>query len=697
MTSTENTPDSPAATDDQDQFLWLEEIYGEKPLEWVKAQDAKVEAEFFDADFRAIESEILTALDSEDKIPMVTKTGDYYYNFWRDAKNPKGLWRRTTWDSYVSDNTEWEILLDVDQLAKEEDTPWVFAGATIRRPGFRRALVIMSPDGGDAHAVREFDLETKQFVTDNGFDLPVSKGWGGWLDDNTLLWATDFGPGTMTTSSYPRTGRILRRGQALEQAELVFEVPEDHVLASVGTDQSPGFERSMATDMIDFFNSTTYLMLPGSTEWTKIDTPTDVNVDLDREHLFFRPQTDWNAPFGLVPAGGLAVVNLKDYLAGQATPQLIFEPTANTSLQGWTVTRDYILLQLLTDVQSEIRVLDVANNFAASTLEGVPANHDVSVSALDPDDDATANDYWMTITGFLTPTTLLRGTVGEEPQEVKHSPSYFNEDDFQVEQFFATSKDGTHVPYFQVSPKNMEYDGDNHVMLDGYGGFEISRLPAYAPTIGIGWLTPRAANERQGVYVVANIRGGGEYGPQWHHAAMKEKRHKAYEDFSAVGEDLVRRGVTRPERLGCAGGSNGGLLVGNMLTQYPELFGAVSCGVPLLDMKRYVKLSAGTSWIAEYGDPDDPAQWDFIQTFSPYHLLRTGVKYPEVLFWTATSDDRVGPVQARKMAAKMQDMGVEDVWFYEDMEGGHSAASDNRQAAKTRALSYRFLFKALTD
>ena len=320
---------------------------------------------------------------------------------------------------------------------------------------------------------------------------------------------------------------------------------------------------------------------------------------------------------------------------------------------------------------------------------------------MDDEDEATGDDYWLVASGFLTPTTLLRGTIGtgEPAALVRQAPSFFSEDGYEVQQHFAVSDDGTKVPYFQVSPRHMVLDGGNPTVLSGYGGFEVSRTPAYSGTVGRTWLERRAVLdgvERGGVYVVANIRGGGEYGPSWHRAALRENRHRAYEDFAAVARDLTARGVTIRARLGCVGGSNGGLLVGNMLTQYPELFGAVSCGVPLLDMRRYTKLSAGASWMAEYGDPDVPAEWEFIRTFSPYHLLRSGVDYPPTFIWTATSDDRVGPVQARKMAARMEAMGVPGLWFHEALEGGHAGASDNKQAARLSAASYEFLWRTLT-
>jgi prolyl oligopeptidase len=678
----------------QDDFIWLEDIYGEKPLEWVKDQNRRTEDKLLDGQFTSLEAGILEVLDAEDRIPAVTKRGAHYYNFWRDKANPRGLLRRTSWESYLTDSPDWEILLDVDALAAAEGIEWVYAGSAFLRPAdgvsYRRAMLRLSPDGGDAVRLREFDVEDRAFVT-GGFDIPVAKSYVSWLDQDRILLGTDFGPGSLTTSSYPRTSRILRRGQAPAEAQEYFDVPADHMLAQVGHDPTPGFERDVAVDVIDFFNYRTYLRRDGG--WLPIDVPTDVNVDLHRQWLLMRPQGDWELGGSLHPAGSLLAAELEAFLAGDHSVQVLFAPDAATSLQSWSWTKNYLLLNLLHDVSSQVRVLDPAADWAASELQDCPPLHAVDASAVD---DEESDDYWLVSTGYLTPSTLSRGTIGGPAAEVKASPSYFDASGYEVQQHFATSKDGTQVPYFQVAPQDLKHDGGNPVLLSGYGGFEVARTPGYSGTVGRAWLEQRTADGRGGAYVVANIRGGGEYGPGWHRAALQANRHRAYEDFAAVAQDLMDRGVTRRERLGCAGGSNGGLLVGNMLTSYPHLFGAVSCGVPLLDMARYTKLSAGYSWIAEYGDPEDPAQWEFIRTFSPYHLLQPGTEYPDALIWTATSDDRVGPVQARKMAARMLELGVENVWFHEALEGGHAGASDNKQTARLQALSHTFLWRALT-
>mgnify|MGYP000697265108 CR=1 FL=1 len=701
---TSSTSDLSAVPNADDEFLWLEDIYGDQQLDWVRAENKVTEDLLAGTGFEQTEKRLLEVLDSTERIPMVAKRGGHYYNFWRDAEHPKGLWRRTTWESYCTENPQWEILLDLDELSRAEGMEWVWGGSAFLRPAdgtpYRRALVVLSPDGGDAARYREFDVVDRAFVP-GGFDIPAAKNRISWAGPDELYVGTDYGPGSMTSSSYPRTSRILRRGMDLADAEPYFEIPEDHMMAVVAHDQTPGFERDLAIDIVDFYNSSTFLRRDG--QWVRLDVPLDVNVDVHRQWLVLRPRTDWELDGVVHPAGSLLAADLEGFLAGNRELATLFTPDPATSLQSWSWTRDHLLLNLLRDVSSEISVLDPAKGWNATVLDACPPLHTVDAYAVDDEDEEAGNDYWLISTGFLTPSTLSRGTLGSHggaAAVVKESPSFFDASSCTVEQHFAVSADGTKVPYFQVGPKDLVLDGGNPTLLNGYGGFEQALTPSYSGVVGRGWLersfTDDGGVQRSGVYVLANIRGGGEYGPDWHRAALQENRHRAYEDFAAVAQDLVDRGVTSREHLGCTGRSNGGLLVGNMLTTYPHLFGAVSCGVPLLDMRRYTKLSAGYSWIAEYGDPDVPEQWEFVKTFSPYHLLKEDADYPPTLIWTATSDDRVGPVQARKMAARMKAMGVRNVWFHEALEGGHAGASDNRQAARMYAMSYEFLWEALT-
>ena len=681
-----------------DTYSWLEGIHDEAALDWVRRQTERTDAELCDAEFDGTVHRIKTVLDSQDRIPMVTKRGNHYYNFWRDAEHRLGLWRRTTWDSYLSESPRWETLLDLDAYAEQEGRQWHFAGSQLLRPAqgepHRRALIRLSPDGGDQVRVREFDLETLSFPED-GFDLPVAKTNVSWIDADTLLVGSATTEANTTRSTYASTLRRLARGADLEAAEVVYEVDLGHVAAFGYFDSTPGFERIITTDAIDFYNSRTGVL--HGAEHRTIDVPTDVEVSLHREWLLLAPQTDWTHQDQVIPAGSLALAKLDAFLEDGALERLLFTPDPATSLQSLSFTANFLLLTVLKGVAAEVRVIDLIKNFDQSTLPLEDPMLSVSVAAVDDEDAEHPDDYWMTVTGFTTPTTLLRGTVTGGQGVVKTSPERFDASGFEVTQHFTRSADGTRVPYFQVSAREMPLDGKNPVLMDGYGGFQHSMTPGYAPAMGAGWLSRSTAAGRRPVYVMANIRGGGEYGPDWHRAALRENRHRAYEDFAAIAEDLVARGVTQRAHLAATGRSNGGLLMGNMITGYPQLFGAISCGVPLLDMQRYTQLAAGHSWIAEYGDPEVAEDWKFLRTFSPVHRLsdqpHPNDDYPASLIWTTTSDDRVGPSQARVMAAKMMDLGIENVRYHEPSGGGHAGSTDNESTAKMLATSYEFLWR----
>ncbi|GAA1405420.1 putative peptidase [Glutamicibacter uratoxydans] len=689
-------PTATAITDDP--YAWLEGTYDEKALAWAKEQSERTESELYDEKFERSVQRIKKVLDAQDRIPMPTKRGDYYYNFWRDAEHRLGLWRRTTWESYITDEPVWEVLLDLDAFALSEGAEWHFAGSQLLRPAagqpHRRALLRLSPDGGDQVRIREFDLETLDFPAD-GFDLPVAKTNVSWIDENTLLVGSATTAENTTRSTYASSLQKLVRGQSLEQAETIFSVDHSHVAAFGFYDSTPGFERIVATDAIDFYNSEVGVILDG--EHRKIQVPTDVQISLHRQWLLLAPQTDWTHQEQLFSAGSLVLAELSDFLGDGRIAKVVFTPDEHSSLESLTFTANYLLLTVLQDVASEVRVIDLNDNFAQSILPLEDRMLSVSVGAVDDEDEESGDDYWMTVTGFTTPTTLLRGAVGSEPQVIKKSPERFDAKGFEVTQHFATSADGTRVPYFQVSMRDLALDGKNPVLMDGYGGFQHSMTPGYAPAMGAGWLSQKSDSGRRPVYVMTNIRGGGEYGPHWHRAALRENRHRAYEDFAAIAEDLVARKVTSREHLAATGRSNGGLLMGNMISGYPQLFGAISCGVPLLDMQRYTQLAAGHSWIAEYGDPEIPADWEFLRTFSPVHRLTDQPHpvddYPASLIWTTTSDDRVGPSQARIMAAKMMDLGISNVRYHEPEGGGHAGSTDNESTARMLATSYEFLWR----
>jgi prolyl oligopeptidase len=673
-----------AASDDP--YLWLEATHGARAMDWVKKQNAITEKAFASSpEFTRTFDQVLEVLDSDARIPYVSRMGDYLYNFWKDKAHPRGVWRRTTLAEYRKAEPKWETVLDIDALNKAEGKRWVFKGSDCLKPAYDRCLLSLSPDGGDAVEVREFDIPSKSFVK-GGFRLPVAKTQVGWIDQDHIYVGTDFGPGSMTRSSYPRIAKEWTRGTPLSAAATVYEGKPDDLAVSAYHDRTPGFERDFVQVATDFFHSKTFLRQGG--KLVQLDVPSDASADAHREWLLVTLRSPWTVGGTTYPNGALIAMKFDDFMAGKRTFTVLFKPDPHTALSNYAWTRHHLILDELHDVQSKLEVLTPqAGEWKREAMPGAPAMSTVAVVDTDPDH---GDEYWLTATGFLTPPTLERGVLGQEKAEtIKHEPAFFDASKFTVSQHFATSQDGTRVPYFEIAPKGIRLDGSHPTLLYGYGGFEVSLEPYYSGSIGRAWL------ERGGVYVIANIRGGGEYGPAWHQAALQANRPKAYQDFAAVAEDLVKRGVTSAKHLGAEGGSNGGLLMGNMLTQYPQLFGAIACEVPLLDMKRYTHLSAGASWIAEYGNPDDPKQWAFIKTFSPYQNVKRGEAYPPVLFYTTTSDDRVGPAQARKMAAKMEGMGIPNVWFYENLEGGHGAGADNRQSAHMHAMVYDFLWNKL--
>ena len=695
-TSVEKKPAAPTSnpvsneTTADDPYLWLEDIHGAKPLEWVHAENAKTAKVYAEnPEFEKTRARILEVLDSEARIPFVQKLGTHYYNFWKDKEHPLGIWRRTTLASYREQHPHWETVIDLDALSASEGKRWVWHGADCLKPAYRRCILSLSPGGGDADVLREFDLVDKAFVKD-GFYVPEAKNQAAWIDADHIYIGTDFGPGSMTKSSYPRIAKEWKRGTPLSAATTVFEVKEDDLGAGATRDLTPGFERDLIQRVIDFFTSETFLRGKDGT-LTKIDVPLDAIVDSHREWLLVQLRTPWTVGGTTYAGGSLLAAHFDDFMAGKRELTALFTPTDTASLSSYSWTRHHLILNLLDNVASRQEVLTPSKNartpWQRAPLGGAPALSTVSADGVDAD---SSDDYFLTVTSYLSPTTLYYGTLGKgRAQPIKHTPAFFDAKGLDVHQYFAASKDGTRVPYFVVAPKGLNPDGSHPTLLYGYGGFEVSEVPTYSGSVGRAWL------ERGGVYVVANIRGGGEYGPRWHQAALRENRLRAYEDFAAVAEDLVKRGITTRARLGTLGGSNGGLLMGNMLTEYPQLFGAIVCEVPLLDMKRYTHLSAGASWIAEYGDPDKPEDWAFIKTFSPYQNVEKGKDYPPVLFYTSTSDDRVGPVQARKMAARMHEFGYTNVWFYENTEGGHGGAADNKQSAYMHAMAYTFLWDHL--
>ena len=683
--------DAARAATTADPYLWLEDVDGERALAWVRERNAQstrsLEAE---PGFATLRDGIREILDSKGQIPHVQRRGGHLYNLWRDAGHPRGLWRRTTLAEFRRDEPAWEGLIDLDALARDEGENWVWAGVDCLGPAYTRCLVELSRGGADATVVREFDLATRRFV-DGGFTLPEAKSSVTWADADSVYVGTDVGPGSMTASGYPRVIRHWRRGQPLADAPTVFEGEATDVSAWVAVDRTPGFERTLFGRQLDFYRNRVWLRADDGT-LQPVAKPEDASLDLWREHALLSLRSDWRDGERAWPQGSLLVAPAADALAGTARWQALFTPTATRSLAGYATTRRHVVLEVLDNVASRVEEWQLHDGGWTRREATTPFPGTSSVQALhDPmlADDPLAEAVLLHYADFLTPDRMLLGRTGSDEREVlKSRPSFFDATAMQVSQHAATSADGTRVPYFVVQPRNDRQDGPRPTLLYGYGGFEVSMQPSYSGSVGRAWLA------RGGVYVLANIRGGGEFGPGWHQAAVGANRQRAFDDFAAVAEDLVRRGLTEPARLGIMGGSNGGLLVGSVMLQRPELLGAVVCQVPLLDMHRYHKLLAGASWVAEYGDPDNPAQRAWVEHYSPYQRVRQDMTLPPVLFTTSTRDDRVHPGHARKMAARMLAQG-HDVLYYENIEGGHGGAADNAQRARLLALEYSFLWRAL--
>jgi prolyl oligopeptidase len=673
-----------------DPHLWLEDVQGDAALAWVRERNAHArKALEAHPDFPAMRTRIRAVLDARDRIPMVTRRGAWLYNFWQDAENPRGLWRRTSLDQYRKEVPQWQTLLDIDALGRDEGENWVWAGAAVLRPQDQRCLVRLSRGGADAVVVREFDLASLRFIAD-GFVLSEAKSDIDWLDPDTVLVATDFGPGSMTDSGYPRIVKRWRRGEPLARATTVYEGESQDVSAWFSIDRTPGYERTLVGRSLDFYRSRMARWLGDRV--VAIDKPDDARLSFWRGHVLIELRSDWSVGGSSHPRGSLLVADAAAYEAGARELTRLFEPMPTRSLAGYTVTRSHVVLDILDNVASRLEECRIEGGQWQRREIRAPFPGTIGVAALhDPMlvDDDLAENYWLSYGDFLTPDSLMLAATGSDTQQtIKTRSRFFDAAGMRVEQQFATSKDGARVPYFVVWPVEAGANGRNPTLLYGYGGFEVSQQPWYSGTFGTAWY------ERGGVLVVANIRGGGEFGPAWHQAAVLQHKQRSYDDFIAVAEDLIARGITSPRHLGMQGGSNGGLLVGAVMLQRPELFNAVVCSVPLLDMRRYHKLLAGASWMAEYGNPDDPDQWAWIARYSPYHNVRADQKLPRVLFTTSTRDDRVHPGHARKMAARLLEQG-HDLLYYENIEGGHGGAADNAQRADILALEFSFLWQQL--
>ncbi len=664
------------AAPDDDPWLWLEEVEGERASAWVEQQNARTLAAFGGAQVEVDAAVLAAIFDRPDKIPFPGRRAGWLYNFWTDAAHPRGLWRRTTAGSFRNDSPEWEVLIDLDALAAAEGEDWIWGGAGTRPVKHDRAIVRLSRGGSDAVVLREFDLGTRSFVTD-GFVLPEAKGGASWIDDDTLLLASAFG-GDVTTSGYARTVRLWRRGAQPETAPILFEVPATSMSASGGMDRTDPERALWFYDAIGFFD---FRIWRGRVQ---LDLPTGVQTDIDHGWLLVQPRLGWTVGGKAWPGDCLLGIRLEAFLGGNRDFTLLFEPGKRRILNGYTWNAGRLVLSILDNLDPVFEVLTPsAGGWTRTSLAGLPSIGVVDVWSLDVEPSEANGELLASAQDPLTPSSLMLLEPGRAPTVLKRSPPAFSSEGLVVTRHEAVSIDGERIPYVQTGPAGET--GDAPVHMTGYGGFGVTTRPYYNSSIGKLWL------ERGGTSVTTNIRGGGEFGVPWHDAGRGAGKRLTHDDFAAVAADLVRRGVTRPDRIAAEGGSNGGILIANMMTRYPERFGALLCTIPLIDMRRYSKLLAGASWMAEYGDPDKPEEWAWLQTYSAYHQAVPGRAYPPILFATTRRDDRVHPGHARKMAAKLQAMGYRDAWFYEPPAGGHGYGKDNRERAHFIALGYAFL------
>jgi prolyl oligopeptidase len=677
---------TPTPTTD-DPHLWLEEIEGERAVQWVRARNARSLGTLqSDPRYAQLHADALRIVEATDRIAMPDIRGRTIYNFWQDPTHVRGILRRTTFASYRSASTGWEVVLDLDDLSARENANFVYHGTTCLRPEERRCLVGLSNGGKDADELREFDLETKRFV-DGGFRLAESKGHAAWLDENTLLAWRDFGPGTLTKSGYPFVVKRVKRGQPIEQAVEVFRGAPDDVSAnaSVIRDADGRLQAVLVSRNVTFWEND-FLLLRDDGPPVPLPFPRRNSIrGLVDGQLVFTTESAWNG----FEAGDLLAYDLAALKADPASakPQLVLRPGPREAIEDVTVTRNTLVVNLSENVKGAAYVYRHGASGWTRTRLPLPESATIGLGSA----SKATDELFVTVSSYLVPVSLwLADAAAGTAEKVTSMPERFDASRLQTTQYEATSADGTKVPYFVVGPWGMPRDGSNPTVLYGYGGYQVSLLPGYSGTIGKLWL------ERGGVYVVANTRGGGEFGPAWHQAAQGANRHRAHEDFVAVAQDLVARRITSPRRLGIMGGSQGGLFMGVAMTQRPELFNAAVIQVPLFDMMRFHKLLAGASWIAEYGDPDVPEQRAWIAKYSPYQALKPGQKYPEPFIHTSTKDDRVHPGHARKAVARLEELGY-PVLFYENIDGGHSAAANLKETAKRIALEWTYLTRKLMD
>ncbi|WP_372371562.1 prolyl oligopeptidase family protein [Candidatus Uabimicrobium sp. HlEnr_7] len=662
-----------------DPHLWLENIEDHQALQWAKQQNEITTSHMQKQPyFNEIYDKNLEILNSDDRIAYPTIRRDYLYNFWQDAKNERGIWRRAKYDDYFNGG-EWEELLDLDKLSKQENESWVFKGAEGLYPDYEKYMIKLSRGGGDATVVREYDITTKSFV-ENGFELPEAKSFLAWYDKDTLWVASDFGKDSLTNSGYPMSVREWKRGTELIESNIVFRGEKQDIGSYSFVIHTDKHKYKLIIRAKTFYSAEYHVFYKDNLQL--LDVPDDCKLTgFLQEYMIIQLKSDWTLPQNNYKAGSILVISFEEFMNGSRNFDVVVVPEDDETVTSIQLTKNYIVINKLKNVRSQL----YHYNIYSKKLNQVPTSEYGSIHLITSDDNS--DSFFYTYSDFLTPPTL-HFFQNDQIKKIRQLPHFFSSDNFQVQQFMANSTDEAKIPYFVVSSKDTQLNGKNPTLIKAYGGFEVSLYPHYLGTIGTSWL------QRGGVYIVANIRGGGEFGPKWHRCALKENRQRCFDDLAAVAKDISHRKISSAKYTGIIGGSNGGLLVGAAFTQKPELYGAVVCQVPLLDMQRYHKLLAGASWVAEYGNPDIEEEWEYIKKYSPYHNLSPDKEYPVVFIYTSTKDDRVHPGHARKMVARMQEMDHK-VYYYENLEGGHAGATTHHQQAFASALSYCYLWEQL--
>ena len=689
QTASPSQKDPMAATDP---YLWLEEANGARAMDWVKAENAKSLGVLEkDSRFPGLLSDALTIAEAKDRIPTPEFLAGEVYNFWQDSDHVRGVWRRASLDEFAKPEPVWTAALDLDALSKAENANWVWKGSDCEWRAERRCLINLSDGGEDAITVREFDLQKGGFV-DGGFMLPHGKQTTAWADPDTLLVAREWAPGDLTTSGYPFIVKAVKRGQPLSAATEVFRGSAKdggYGVTPAVLHDGDGHQALLIIRPLSTFEAETYLVTPAGVKKLALPLKSQID-DMVAGRILVTLAQDWSADGASFPQGALVSIDLAAATADpeHLKPRLVYAPGPRESIETVAATKSNLLVVVYQNVKGRAFVYaPLAGDKWSHVQLDLPDNASISLVSTNPHGEGA----FLSVTSFLMPTTLwLADATSDQLAKVKALSPKFDASKDMVDQYEATSKDGTKIPYFVVHPKDMALNGANPTMLYAYGGFQVSMTPSYSGVNGKLWL------ERGGVYVLANIRGGGEFGPAWHDAGLKTHRQKIYDDFAAVAKDLIARKITSPRRLGIQGGSNGGLLMGVEFTQHPELWNAVDIQVPLLDMLRFEQIAAGTSWVGEYGSVSNPDERAFLASISPYNNLKPGVTYPEPFIWTTTKDDRVGPQHARKFAAKLAAMG-KPYLFYEVIEGGHGAGANLRERARTSALEMTYFIRKLMD